>query len=59
MKIHQLNRNNLEFEPFAPIPVGETVETDWAVWEDAVAGFEAAGNAKQLEVLPNDATISS
>lgn len=31
-------------DPYAPIPVGDCVETDWAAWEELVASIEPSDN---------------
>lgn len=40
-------------DPFEPIPVGETQESDWATWEDSVAFQDSqGGDFRETEPLP-------
>ena len=59
MKNLQTNLRNPDSEPSVPIPVGETVEADWAVWEELVADSGAAADGEQSKVLPNEASGTS
>lgn len=40
MDFYQGTRKKQVIDPHAPIPVGDTVETDWAAWEELVADSE-------------------
>jgi hypothetical protein len=58
MDFYQGSRKKPVLDPHASIPVGETVETDWAAWEELVADSEHTGGTMHIEIFPNEATFT-
>lgn len=59
MNFRQVARKKPESDPYALIPVGDCVETDWAAWEELVADSEPAANAMHAGSFPKEANRST
>jgi hypothetical protein len=47
-------------DPFEPIPCGETVETDWAAWEETLASHTSPlGRVQAAQHLPTSTACAA
>lgn len=59
MNFHHPASKKPESDPFATIPVGESVETDWAAWEELITTSDPAGTTHRPEVFPKETTYTA